>query len=170
MYYSNFVASKLNVWNSNGRHRLEEFLAKMGFSLEQCKQKYPFMSCQLRKRLRDQIEKYAEDYGLQDVFYGKCCLLVATKVDIHGHRLLNWSKPQLTYWVFNVIAGTQHLGSMHAKCGAMTRVPRVAGGRGYVDALLSVTAVHRFAAMSDQRLRTFLLQDHTKGIVGSRTR
>lgn len=71
MYFSNFVASKLNVWNSNGRHRLEEFLAKMGFSLEQCKQKYPFMSCQLRKRLRDQIEKYAEDYGLQDVFYGK---------------------------------------------------------------------------------------------------
>lgn len=73
MYFSNFVASKLNVWNSNGRHRLEEFLAKMGFSLEQCKQKYPFMSCQLRKRLRDQIEKYAEDYGLQDVFYGKLC-------------------------------------------------------------------------------------------------
>lgn len=73
MYFSNFVASKLNVWNSNGRHRLEEFLAKMGFSLEQCKQKYPFMSCQLRKRLRDQIEKYAEDYGLQDVFYGEPC-------------------------------------------------------------------------------------------------
>lgn len=71
MYFSNFVASKLNVWNSNGRHRLEEFLAKMGFSLEQCKQKYPFMSCQLRKRLRDQIEKYAQDYGLQDVFYGR---------------------------------------------------------------------------------------------------
>lgn len=70
MYFSNFVASKLNVWNANGRHRLEEFLAKMGFSLEQCKQKYPFMSCQLRKRLRDQIQKYAEEYGLQDVFYG----------------------------------------------------------------------------------------------------
>lgn len=71
MYFSNFVASKLNVWNSNGRHRLEEFLAKMGFSLEQCKQKYPFMSCQLRRRLRDQIEKYAEEYGLQDIFYGE---------------------------------------------------------------------------------------------------
>ncbi|CAM9144349.1 unnamed protein product [Choristocarpus tenellus] len=70
MYFSNFVASKLNVWNSNGRHRLEEFLAKMGFSLEQCKQKYPFMSCQLRQRLKDQIEKYAKDYGLEDVFYG----------------------------------------------------------------------------------------------------
>ncbi|CAM9275606.1 unnamed protein product [Discosporangium mesarthrocarpum] len=70
MYFSNYVASKLNVWNSNGRHRLEEFLAKMGFSLEQCKQKYPFMSCQLRQRLKDQIERYAEDYGLEDVFYG----------------------------------------------------------------------------------------------------
>lgn len=83
MYFSNFVASKLNVWNSNGRHRLEEFLAKMGFSLEQCKQKYPFMSCQLRKRLKDQIEKYAEDYGLQDVFYGKCCEVANGTRSVH---------------------------------------------------------------------------------------
>lgn len=71
MYFSNFVASRLNVWNSNGRHRLEEFLAKMGFSLEQCKQKYPFMSCHLRKRLRDQIDRCADDYGLQDVMFGQ---------------------------------------------------------------------------------------------------
>lgn len=88
MYFSNFVASKLNVWNSNGRHRLEEFLAKMGFSLEQCKQKYPFMSCQLRKRLRDQIEKYADDYGLQDVFYGKrWCLKERFSDCIQAHSM-----------------------------------------------------------------------------------
>lgn len=87
MYFSNFVASKLNVWNSNGRHRLEEFLAKMGFSLEQCKQKYPFMSCQLRKRLKDQIEKYAEDYGLQDVFYGKQSQTPTRCVDRNQRRV-----------------------------------------------------------------------------------
>ena len=106
MYYSNFVASKLNVWNSNGRHRLEEFLAKMGFSLEQCKQKYPFMSCQLRKRLRDQIEKYAEDYGLQDVFYGRCWQLM---------KRLKW------------MAGFVYLCSVYAARGARTRELRPAG-------------------------------------------
>lgn len=120
MYYSNFVASKLNVWNSNGRHRLEEFLAKMGFSLEQCKQKYPFMSCQLRKRLRDQIEKYAEDYGLQDVFYGK-----------------SW---QLVKWLASM-AGFQYSGSVVAARGAGTRELSSAGCRRYVDAQLSARSV-----------------------------
>ena len=106
MYYSNFVASKLNVWNSNGRHRLEEFLAKMGFSLEQCKQKYPFMSCQLRKRLRDQIEKYAEDYGLQDVFYGECW------------QFVRWLK---------LMAEFQCVGSAYAARVAGTRKFRLSG-------------------------------------------
>ena len=89
MYFSNFVASKLNVWNSNGRHRLEEFLAKMGFSLEQCKQKYPFMSCQLRRRLRDQIEKYAAEYGLQDIFYGEI------QCQLHAQTILFCSENHL---------------------------------------------------------------------------
>ncbi len=67
---SNYVASKLEVWSSRGKARLEEFLAKMGVGLQQCKQKFPFMSSQLRARLRQQLTKYMEEYGLEDIFYG----------------------------------------------------------------------------------------------------
>lgn len=70
MYFSTYIASKLNVWTSVGRLKLEEFLAKMGFSLEQCKQKYQFMNNKLQQKLTDQIKKYGKDYGLDDVFYG----------------------------------------------------------------------------------------------------
>ncbi len=68
--FSNYVASKLEVWSSRGKARLEEFLAKMGVGLQQCKQKFPFMSSQLRARLRQQLTKYMEEYGLEDIFYG----------------------------------------------------------------------------------------------------
>eukprot|EP00953_Heterococcus_sp_UTEX-ZZ885_P019603 10946-Heterococcus_DN1.PRE.2 len=70
---------------------MEEFLAKMGLSLAQCKQKYQFMNSSvsvcvrvhsaytaaasssltlLRLRLKDQIAKYGQEYGLDDVMYG----------------------------------------------------------------------------------------------------
>jgi CDC45-like protein len=42
--HSTYVASKLNVWTTAGLHKMEEFLAKMGLSLAQCKQKYQFMN------------------------------------------------------------------------------------------------------------------------------
>eukprot|EP00611_Tribonema_gayanum_P009773 TRINITY_DN1964_c2_g1_i2.p1 TRINITY_DN1964_c2_g1~~TRINITY_DN1964_c2_g1_i2.p1 ORF type:complete len:658 (-),score=278.74 TRINITY_DN1964_c2_g1_i2:501-2474(-) len=70
MYYSNYVASKLRVWTTPGRQRMEELLAKMGFSLEQCRQKFRFTSANLRNKLTDQIDKYGEEYGLTDIKYG----------------------------------------------------------------------------------------------------
>ncbi|CAM9496181.1 unnamed protein product [Chrysoparadoxa australica] len=69
MYYSTYVAARLKVWSNEGRNRLEELMAKMGFSLDQCRQKFPFMSAQLRSRLKDQINKYAHEYHLADVTY-----------------------------------------------------------------------------------------------------
>ncbi len=68
--HSNYIASKLEVWSSRGKAKLEEFLAKMGVGLQQCKQKFPFMSSQIRARLRKQLTKYMEEYGLEDIFYG----------------------------------------------------------------------------------------------------
>lgn len=69
MYYSPFVASRLSVWKSNGRQQLHELLAKMGLSLEQCKQKWSFMSPQLRARLEEQMDVYGTEYGLEDFQY-----------------------------------------------------------------------------------------------------
>ena len=56
MYYSPYVASRIPVWKANGKNKLHELLAKMGISLEQCKQKWTFMPHELRQRVEDQLE------------------------------------------------------------------------------------------------------------------
>ena len=55
-YYSSYVASRLSVWKTNGKHLLHELLAKMGVSLAQAEQKWTFMSPQLRARVVEQME------------------------------------------------------------------------------------------------------------------
>ena len=39
MYYSPYLASRLGIWRTQGQRRLRTFLAKMGISLRQAKQK-----------------------------------------------------------------------------------------------------------------------------------
>jgi cell division control protein 45 len=70
MYFSNYVASKLCVWKARGREKLEELLAKIGVGLQQCKQKFPFMSSQMRRRLKEKLVEYGDKYGLDDITYG----------------------------------------------------------------------------------------------------
>ncbi|KAL3790820.1 hypothetical protein HJC23_004721 [Cyclotella cryptica] len=69
LLHSNFVASKLQLWRAEGRQRLMELLAKMGFPLESCRQPWAFVGVGLRRRLRERIDDCAEDYGLENVSY-----------------------------------------------------------------------------------------------------
>ena len=39
IYYSNYVAARLSVWKADGKRKLQELLAKIGLSLEHCRQK-----------------------------------------------------------------------------------------------------------------------------------
>ena len=59
MLYSNYVASRLQVWSSPGKQRLQEMLAKMGFALDECRQPYAFMNPQLKRKLRVKMGEYA---------------------------------------------------------------------------------------------------------------
>ena len=70
MYYSNYVASRLGIWKENGRERLQTFLAKMGVSIKECSQKFPFMSVPVKRKLRKKIEDYSEEFKLTDLVYG----------------------------------------------------------------------------------------------------
>lgn len=64
MLHSPYLASRLHIWKDAGLKRLHKFLAKMGFSLTQCKQTYTHMDMELKKLLRQQLLKYAPLYGL----------------------------------------------------------------------------------------------------------
>eukprot|EP00547_Thalassionema_nitzschioides_P007777 CAMPEP_0194222330 /NCGR_PEP_ID=MMETSP0156-20130528/32660_1 /TAXON_ID=33649 /ORGANISM="Thalassionema nitzschioides, Strain L26-B" /LENGTH=723 /DNA_ID=CAMNT_0038953075 /DNA_START=19 /DNA_END=2190 /DNA_ORIENTATION=+ len=69
MLHSNYVASKLQVWNHQGKQRLQELLAKMGFPLDECRQPYAFMNPHLKRKLRDKMSEYKNEYGLDNLEY-----------------------------------------------------------------------------------------------------
>ena len=65
MLHSPYLAARLHVWNDGGRKRLHKLLAKMGMSLQQCKQSYTHMDMDLKRGLRQRLLKYAPMYGLE---------------------------------------------------------------------------------------------------------
>jgi len=64
MYFSPFVSTRLRVWQTPGKAKLHELFAKLGLSLDQCKQKWAFVSPQSKARVLERIEDYAEEFGL----------------------------------------------------------------------------------------------------------
>lgn len=67
MLHSPYLAARLHVWNESGVKRLHKLLAKMGISLNQCRQGYTHMDVNLRATLRERLLKYANMYGLDEL-------------------------------------------------------------------------------------------------------
>lgn len=67
MLHSAYLGSKLRIWSENGRKKLHKLLAKMGFSLVQCKQRYTHMDMDLKRTLREKLEGVAGLYGIDEV-------------------------------------------------------------------------------------------------------
>ena len=65
MLHSPYLSAKLRMWSETGRRRLAKLLAKMGVSLNQCKQNYTHMDMDLKRGLREKLLKYAPIYGLE---------------------------------------------------------------------------------------------------------
>ena len=64
MLHSPYLGSRLHIWSEQGRKRLHKLLAKMGVSLNQCKQSYTHMDMELKRGLRERLLSYAPIYGL----------------------------------------------------------------------------------------------------------
>jgi hypothetical protein len=60
MLHSEYVSTKLQVWNKRGEHKLMELLAKMGYPLDECRQPYAFMKPSLRRRLLENFNAHAQ--------------------------------------------------------------------------------------------------------------
>lgn len=70
MLHSSYLATRLHVWSDNGRKRLHKLLAKMGISLQEAGKGYVHMDMALKRSLRQQILKFAEQYNLAGVAPG----------------------------------------------------------------------------------------------------
>mmetsp|Transcript_24549 Transcript_24549/g.45758 ORF Transcript_24549/g.45758 Transcript_24549/m.45758 type:complete len:534 (-) Transcript_24549:1114-2715(-) len=86
MYYSNYVASKLEVWKTQGTAKLKEMLARVGIPLQQSQQSYNYMTPTLRIHFRRQIleSDIGNDYGLDT----PGIIYQVTLVIVLGHFLM----------------------------------------------------------------------------------
>lgn len=66
MLNSDFVSSRLSSWREKGKRQLELLLAKMAFPLNQCKSDYSAMDLEYRELLTVQLEKFAEEFNIQN--------------------------------------------------------------------------------------------------------
>ena len=66
MLNSDFVSSRLSAWRDKGKRQLELLLAKMAFPLNQCKSDYSAMDLEYRELLTVQLEKFAEEFNIQN--------------------------------------------------------------------------------------------------------
>lgn len=65
MTYSRFVAPRLSVWRAKGRDRLHNLFAKMGYTLEDCRQSWTSMPVSNRRDLTKQLDVYAGAVNLE---------------------------------------------------------------------------------------------------------
>jgi cell division control protein 45 len=98
LLHSNFVASKLQVWKTEGRQKLMELLAKMGFPLESCRQPWAFVGVNLRRNFRERIDECAEVRDL--------ARRVAFPMHVFGTKLTNlhfsiglWAWKCVLHWI-----------------------------------------------------------------------
>ncbi|XP_030547834.2 cell division control protein 45 homolog [Rhodamnia argentea] len=69
MLCSSYIAPKLKTWSDNGMKKLKLLLARMGFALVDCQQKYQYMNLEVKRKMKDEFERFLPEYGLSDFYY-----------------------------------------------------------------------------------------------------
>ncbi|XP_010488617.1 PREDICTED: cell division control protein 45 homolog [Camelina sativa] len=69
MLCSSYIATKLKTWSDNGIKKLKLLLARMGFALIECQQKFPYMSLEVKKKMKQEFDRFLPEYGLNDFYY-----------------------------------------------------------------------------------------------------
>ncbi|KAK9234937.1 CDC45 family [Lipomyces kononenkoae] len=67
LLHSSYVASRLQLWNDDGRKKLHKMLAKMGVSLSLAKERWTHTDVSLKRELKDRISTVAEVFGIGNV-------------------------------------------------------------------------------------------------------
>ncbi|KAL5057594.1 hypothetical protein RYX36_029198 [Vicia faba] len=69
MLCSSYIATKLKTWSDNGMKKLKLLLARMGFALTDCQQKFQYMNVEVKRKMKREFEKFLPEYGLTDLYY-----------------------------------------------------------------------------------------------------
>ncbi|GAV70720.1 CDC45 domain-containing protein [Cephalotus follicularis] len=69
MLCSSYIATKLKTWSDNGMKKLKLLLARMGFALVDCQQKFQYMNLEVKRKMKNEFERFLPEYGLTDLYY-----------------------------------------------------------------------------------------------------
>ncbi|XP_057979767.1 uncharacterized protein LOC131165751 [Malania oleifera] len=69
MLCSSYTATKLKTWSDNGMKRLKLLLARMGFALTDCQQKFQYMNIEVKRKMKEEFERFLPEYGLTDFYF-----------------------------------------------------------------------------------------------------
>ncbi|XP_010251847.1 PREDICTED: cell division control protein 45 homolog [Nelumbo nucifera] len=69
MLCSSYIATKLKTWSDNGLKKLKLLLARMGFALVDCQQKFQYMNIEVKRKMKDEFERFLPEYGLTEFYY-----------------------------------------------------------------------------------------------------
>ncbi|KAL5562131.1 hypothetical protein UlMin_031878 [Ulmus minor] len=69
MLCSSYIATKMKTWSDNGMKKLKLLLARMGFALVDCQQKFQYMNLEVKRKMKDEFERFLPEYGLTDFYY-----------------------------------------------------------------------------------------------------
>ncbi|KAK9115567.1 hypothetical protein Sjap_014514 [Stephania japonica] len=69
MLCSSYIATKLKTWSDNGMKKLKLLLARMGFALVDCQQKFQYMNLDVKRKMKDEFERFLPEYGLNELYY-----------------------------------------------------------------------------------------------------
>ncbi|KAL3328303.1 hypothetical protein AABB24_035767 [Solanum stoloniferum] len=75
MLCSSYIATKMKTWSDSGIKKMQLLLGRMGFAREECKQKFQYMSIEIKRRMKDMFEQYLPEFGLTDFYYRGFLLL-----------------------------------------------------------------------------------------------
>ncbi|KAJ1264604.1 hypothetical protein BS78_08G012000 [Paspalum vaginatum] len=79
MLCSSYVATKLKTWSDNGLKKLKLLLARMGFPLADCQKSFQYMSMEVKRKMRDEFDRFLPEYGLTEFYY-------RSFLRVHGYR------------------------------------------------------------------------------------
>ncbi|EAR84925.3 CDC45-like protein (macronuclear) [Tetrahymena thermophila SB210] len=82
IYYSNYFATKLEIWNENGDQKITRLIALLGIPLEEAKQQYKFMKAQFKEKLKDNIHSVATKYKLYNVLFNSFVRQIDEKTQV----------------------------------------------------------------------------------------
>ncbi|CAD6268746.1 unnamed protein product [Miscanthus lutarioriparius] len=69
----------LKTWSDNGLKKLKLLLARMGFPLADCQKNFQYMSMEVKRKMRDEFDRFLPEYGLTEFYY-------RSFLRVHGYR------------------------------------------------------------------------------------